>query len=367
MVKPAGIDKTLLLTALLLCGVGLLMIYSSTMIMAKENYGDAFHFLKKQALWLALSLGLMLAVAFMRQPLYLNHRLVMGLLAACLVGLCLVFFFAPINHTYRWLRIGGQSVQPSEFAKIAVVLYLAMMLNRRSEDIHNPRTLGLMLLPVLGVEVLILKEPDFGTFLLILAVTLAMLIVAGLRLRYLLVAAAAGLPLLMLLMRADPMRMKRLTSFLHPEAYASTFGFQALQSVYAVGAGGLFGQGIGNSTQKLFFLPYAYTDFIYAIIAEELGLFGAAAVLALFLVFFFRGVAIARESDNGHTYLLVFGLTFMLVVQALFNISVTLGIVPTKGIPLPFISSGGTSLLGSLLVTGLILNVSRHRKMVFQA
>lgn len=366
MVKHAGIDKTMLLTVALLIVIGLLMVYSSTMIMAKEKYGDSFYFLKKQGLWLLLSLAAMSSVAFLRTPLYLNHRLVMGVLMACFVALFLVFFFGKINNTYRWIRIAGLSVQPSEFAKIAVVMYLAMMLSRRNEDIQNPRTLALMLLPVLVIEVLILKEPDFGTFMLILLVTVAMLFVAGLRLRYFAIMAALGVPALVFLIRMDPERMKRWTSFLNPEAYASSYAFQATQSVYAVGAGGLFGQGIGNSTQKLFFLPYAYTDFIYAIVAEELGLLGAAVVLGLFVVFFLRGIAIARESDNLHTYLLVFGLTMLLVVQAMFNISVTLGVLPTKGIPLPFISSGGTSLLGSLLVTGLILNVSRHRKVVFQ-
>ena len=173
------------------------------------------------------------------------------------------------------------------------------------------------------------------------------------------------IPVLLLLIQIDPMRQERIRSFLNPEIYASGQGFQALQSTYAIGSGGLFGQGIGNSTQKLFYLPYAYSDFIYAIIAEELGFFGALAVIALFALYYLRGMVIARQSENPHTYLLVTGLVCLIAIQSMINISVAVGLFPTKGIPLPFISSGGTSLLSSLMITGIILNVSRQRKVVF--
>jgi len=168
-----------------------------------------------------------------------------------------------------------------------------------------------------------------------------------------------------LLIQGSPMRQERIRSFLNPENYAATEGFQATQSTYAIGSGGLFGQGIGNSTQKLFYLPYAYSDFIFAIIAEEMGFFGALAVIALFVLYYLRGMVIARQSDNPHTYLLVTGLVFLIVFQSVINISVAVGLFPTKGIPLPFISSGGTSLLSSLMITGIILNVSRQRNVVF--
>jgi cell division protein FtsW len=256
-------------------------------------------------------------------------------------------------------------VQPSEFAKIALVLYLAMMLSRKEIDVNNVRSLGVILLPVVFMEGLILKEPDFGNFVLIGIITLVMLFVAGVRLKYFVVFFALVVPLLLLLIRIDPMRQERIKSFFNPEIYASGQGFQALQSTYAIGSGGLFGQGIGNSTQKLFYLPYAYSDFIYAIIAEELGFFGALAVIALFVVYYLRGMIIARQSDNPHTYLLVTGLVCLIALQSMINISVAVGLFPTKGIPLPFISSGGTSLLSSLMITGIILNISRQRKVVF--
>lgn len=365
MVKPSGIDRTLLAVSLLLIAIGFLMIFSTTPVIAREKYGDSLHFLNKQLVYLALGLLVFAALILFRSPFYLNPRLVMAAMALAFTGLSLVFFFQKVNGTSRWIRVAGLSLQPSEFAKIALVLYLAMMLSRRETDIHNLKGLGLLLLPVAFMEGLILKEPDFGSFVLIGAVTMVMLFVAGLRLRYFAMSLLLLAPLLVLLVRSDPMRQERIRSFLNPELYASTQGFQATQSTYAIGSGGLFGQGIGNSTQKLFFLPYAYSDFIFAIIAEELGFFGALAVIALFVLYFLRGMVIARQSDNPHTYLLVTGLVALIVFQSLMNISVAVGLFPTKGIPLPFISSGGTSLLGSLIVTGIVLNVSRQRKVVF--
>jgi cell division protein FtsW len=270
-------------------------------------------------------------MALSRAPFYLNQRLIMAVMALAFTGLSLVFFFQKINNTSRWIRVAGFSVQPSEFAKIILVLYLAMMLSRREGDVNNVKNLGLILLPVAFMEGLILKEPDFGNFLLIAVITLVMLFVAGVRLKFFAFFFALLIPLVLLLIRADPMRSERIKSFLNPEVYASGQGFQALQSTYAIGSGGLFGQGIGNSTQKLFYLPYAYSDFVYAIIAEELGFFGALTVIALFVVYFLRGMIIARQSDNPHTYLLVTGLVFLIGLQSMINISVAVGLFPTKG------------------------------------
>jgi cell division protein FtsW len=365
VVKHIGIDKALLAVVLILIVIGMLMIYSTTMIVAKEKYGDSFFFFKKQLLWLALSLIVFLGVILLEKPLYLQPKVIMAVLGITLLGLGFVFFFEKVNNTNRWIRIAGFSLQPSEFAKIAAVIYLAWILSRKSEEINNPKALGLMLLPVVFIEGLIIQEPDFGNFILILLITLVMLFVAGLHWRYFLGLFAFLVPFLYVLIRIDPVRMSRVLSFLNPEGYATTSGFQALQSIWAIGSGGLFGQGIGNSTQKLFFLPYAYTDFIFAIVAEELGLIGAVLVIGLFLAYCIRGILIARNSDSPHIYLLVTGLTFLVVLQAMINVSVTIGIFPTKGIPLPFISSGGTSLLCALMATGIVLNVSRHRKMVF--
>lgn len=364
MVKNAGIDKTLLSVSLLLMLIGLLMTYSSTMIVAKENYGDSLYFLKRQLVWLALALIVFIAVAFFEHPFYLNKSVVYLFLFFSMAGLVAVFFFPPINQSYRWIKILGLSFQPSEMAKISLVLYLAHILSRKGFDLNNTKALFLSLLPVLLMIVLILKEPDFGTVLLIVTVSGVMLFVAGLKLRFFALFFVSFIPVFAVLVRNDPQRFSRILSFLNPEAFISSHGFQAAQSLYAIGSGGLFGQGIGSSTQKLFFLPYAYSDFIFAIIAEETGFIGALVLIALFVIFFFRGLFIAKRADNGQAYLLVLGLTFLIFIQALTNISVNIGIFPTKGLPLPFISTGGSSLLGAALISGIILNVSRQRKVV---
>jgi cell division protein FtsW len=365
MVKNSGIDRTLLMVSLLLIAIGFLMIFSTTPVIAREKYGDSFLFFRKQLLWLALGLIVFSGLILVKRPFYLNPRLVLAAMALAFTGLSLVFFFQKINNTSRWIRVAGFSVQPSEFAKIALVLYLALMLSRRETDVNNLKTLGLIMLPVAFMEGLILKEPDFGNFVLIGIITLVMLFLAGMRLKYFVVLFLVLIPVFLLLIRSDPMRQERIRSFLNPEIYASGQGFQALQSTYAIGSGGLFGQGVGNSTQKLFYLPYAYSDFIYAIIAEELGFFGAMSVIVLFVFYFLRGMIIARQSENPHTYLLVTGLVCLIVIQSMINISVAVGLFPTKGIPLPFISSGGTSLFASLIITAIVLNVSRQRKVVF--
>ncbi len=365
MVKSSGIDRTLLMVALLLIAIGFLMIFSTTPIIAREKYGDSFLFFKKQLLWLVLGLIVFTALILIKRPFYLNPRLVTVIMALAFTGLSLVFFFEKVNNTSRWIRVAGFSVQPSEFAKIALVLYLALMLSRKDTDVNNLKTLGLIMLPVIFMEGLILKEPDFGSFVLIAIITLVMLFVAGMHLKYFVTLFMVLIPLFLLLIQSDPMRQERIRSFLNPEIHASGQGFQALQSTYAIGSGGLFGQGVGNSTQKLFYLPYAYSDFIYAIIAEEFGFFGAMTVIVLFVLYFLRGMIIARQSENPHTYLLVTGLVCLIVIQSMINISVAVGLLPTKGIPLPFISSGGTSLLGSLIITAIILNISRQRKVVF--
>jgi cell division protein FtsW len=362
MVKPTGIDRPLLIVTVSLIIIGFLMIYSSTLIVAKEKYGDSFFFFKRQLIWLLLGAIALAVVAHGRTPFYLDQRVVIPALVVTVLALLAVFFSGKINNTYRWIRLFGFSLQPSELAKVVSVLYLAFTLSRKAQDINQWRTLAQILLPIGVIEALILKEPDFGNFLLILIVTVAMLFVVGLQLRYFAAFSVLLVPALYLLVRSDPLRMQRILGFLNPEAHAATYNFQALQSVYAVGSGGLFGHGIGNSTQKLFFLPYAYTDFIFSIIGEELGLIGTLLVVLLFVAYFSRGLRIARHSGHIHTQLLGTGLTFLIVCQALINISVTIGLFPTKGIPLPFISSGGTSLLASLVVTGILLNISRLRK-----
>jgi cell division protein FtsW len=364
MVKDSKIDKVVIVVVTLLILFGLIMVYSSTMILAKEKFDDSFYFLKRQIVWLLVGLILAAVISSLKYPLYLNRKVILAVLILAIAGLIMVFFMGKINNSYRWLRVAGFSLQPSEFAKIAAVLYLSYALSRKTSDVNDIRKLMVLLIPFFIIEILVLKEPDVGNFSLILIIGMVILFTAGLKVRYFLVSFLFIIPVLLLFIKMNPDKMNRLLAFLNPDEYVSTYNFQTLQSIYAIGSGGIFGKGLGNSTQKLYFLPYAYSDFIYAIVGEEVGLVGAAAVIALFFIFLVRGLTIARLSGNLHTYLLVTGLTFMIVIQAMIHISVSIGIFPTKGIPLPFVSNGGSSLIASLILAGIILNVSRQRKTV---
>lgn len=364
MVKDYKVDKIFITITALLVLFGLIMVYSSTVILAKEKHGDSFYYLKKQLVWLGLGFLVFLTISLLKYPIYLNRKFVFAVIILSIIALIMVFFSGKINQSYRWIRFGGLSIQPSEFAKIAVVMYLSYILSRRQFDVNNLRKLMIWLLPVMIIGLLIMKEPDYGNFILISVITMIVLFVGGIKVKYLVVTLLILAVIVFILLKFSPAKMNRVMAFLHPEDYMSTYGFQTLQSVYAVGTGGVFGQGLGNSTQKLYFLPYAYTDFIFAIIGEETGFVGCLVVIGLFLIFLSRSLNIAKFSGNRHCYLLVIGLTFLILVQAMINISVTIGIFPTKGIPLPFISNGGSSLLASLIISGVILNVSRHRKMV---
>ena len=364
MVKDSKIDKVMIVSCAMLLMFGLIMIYSSTSVLAKEQYGDNFHFLKKQAVWLLVGLIIATIISSLKYPYYLDKRIVFVVITAAILSLIIVFFSGRINNTYRWIRFGGFSIQPSEFAKIAIVLYLAFVLSRKNNDVNDIKKLIVTLIPFFMVELLILKEPDLGNFFLVLVISMIILFVAGLKIRYFLCGFLFLGLVLYWFIKLNPEKLNRIFDFLKPEEYVSTYSFQALQSVYAVGSGGIFGKGLGNSTQKLYFLPYAYSDFIYGIVGEEVGLLGALIVILLFLIFLIRGIKIAKYSGNRHTYILVTGLTFLIVIQAMINISVSISIFPTKGLPLPFISNGGSSLIASLIITGIILNVSRLRKTV---
>lgn len=365
MVKDSKIDKVLITATALLILFGLILIHSATSIQAGEKFGSSFYFLEKQLIWLLLGLIAAFVISLLKRPYYLYKPVVITVVALVAVGLLLVFFNGKLNNSYRWIRLAGFTLQPSEFAKIAVVMYLAHILKKETNEINDIKKLTTQLIPVFIILLLILKEPDLGSFFLILFIVLAMLFAAGFRLKYFFIGSVCLMPIIYLIIKLNPEKMKRITAFLNPEEFGNTLNFQALQSLYAVGSGGIFGKGLGNSTQKLYFLPYSYSDFIYAVAAEETGLLGALIIIGLFMLFLIRGIHIAKYSDNRQTYLLVIGLTFLVVIQAMINISVVIGIFPTKGIALPFISSGGSSLISSLIITGIILNVSRHRKTVF--
>jgi cell division protein FtsW len=347
-------------TLLLVCA-SVVMVYSASAVVALERFDQPYLFLTKQALWTVLGLAVLSIAMRVDYRTYRNDAFIWGMLA--FVGLMLigVLFGSPVNGTRRWFNLGGLGIQPSELAKITAVFFTALMLERR---MHRIDELSYSLLPiaiVVGAMFgLILLEPDYGTAISLLLIIGLMVFAAGLNYRYLVGAALVALPVLYIVLISAPYRRRRLLAFWNPWADPLGDGFQVIQSLIAVGTGHVFGKGLMAGVQKLFYLPEPHTDFIYAVIGEELGLIGATTVLICFCVIAWRGVRIALRAEDAFGSFVALGLTTMVAVQALVNISVVLGLLPTKGIPLPLVSAGGSSLLINLLGMGVLLNISQH-------
>jgi len=365
MPRKLETDRWLFLVTLALCLIGAVMVFSASAVTAREQYGNAYHFLWRQLLWLGLGLAAMIAMMSFDYRRLRQPQFVFTLLSVVLLSLMGLFFFDKSHDTHRWIRLGPASLQPSELAKLAVILFLAWFLEAR----RRPHSFGVnsfqyTILPALGVVViiagLVLIEPDLGTAVAICVIALAILFVAGLSPAYLLGAAAAAIPIIYLAVVRVSYRYERVLAFLNPQADPQGAGFQLMQSLIAVGSGGWSGVGLMESRQKLFYLPEAHTDFIYAVLCEELGFLGGAAVLALFTFYAWRGLRASLRAPDEFGCFLALGITVMIVSQALVNLGVVLGMMPTKGISLPFISYGGSSLFVSLLATGVLLNIGQH-------
>ncbi len=351
-----------------LCLFGAVMIFSASAVTAETNYAHSYYFLVRQIAWLAL--GLLGMFALMRTDYRRLREPVVIYTTVCVVLLMLVgtLFLDKSHATHRWIRFGPVGIQPSELAKLAVILYLAWFLDQKRHkkagmDFRKQDFLETILpaaAPVLIYVCLILMQPDLGTAVDIVLVATAILFAAGLSWKWLAAGAAAALPTLYLLITHVSYRQARLTAFLDPNSDPQGAGFQLMQSLIAVGSGGFSGVGLMESKQKLFYLPEAHTDFIYAVICEELGYIGAMLVIALFVVYGWRGLRAAFAAPDRFGRLLAMGITAMVLCQAFMNLAVVLGMVPTKGIPLPFVSYGGSSLLVMLLATGVLLNISQQ-------
>ena len=358
-------DRQLFGSTIALCLIGAVMVFSASAVTAREEYGNGYTFLLRQLLFLVLGIGGMLWLMNVDYRKLRQPRVIFSSVAIVLLMLIGVLFLDRSHATHRWVRLGPASLQPSEIAKLAVILYLAWFIELRNGSrgagINNLRsTLLPALAPVVFMMCLILLEPDMGTTCLIAVVVFTMLFVSGLSLKYVFYGVAAALPAVYLLIVRVPYRYQRVVAFLSPGSDPQGHGFQLLQSLIAVGSGGLTGVGLMESRQKLFYLPEAHTDFIYAVLCEELGFIGAVIIVALFAIYGWRGFHAALKAPDEFGRLLALGITTMVVAQALINLSVVLGLVPTKGIPLPFVSYGGTSLLVMLLATGVLLNISQY-------
>jgi cell division protein FtsW len=361
MAAKRSFDPVVFSLVILLSAGGLLMIYSASAVISQKQFGNPYHFLRQQAV--ALVAGLIGMVLLMR----MDYRrlqspwVTRGLYASAIVLLVFALASAPTNGTHRWLRLLGVSLQPSELAKIAVLLFLCDLIARRHSELGEMKGPLLGCLIAAGIVVaLVAVQPDLGTALSIAMITGAVLFAAGLKWRYLLVpalaiGAAVGVSVLL-----NDYQRGRIETFLSPESDPGGAGYQVRQSRLAVASGGISGRGLGEGAQKLFFLPYPHTDFIFSNIGEELGLIGTLTVVAAFLVLMVRGLFIAARAPNLHLSLLACGVTVMLVAQAFINMGVCLGLLPAKGLPLPFISYGGSSLVTSLVASGVLLNASQY-------
>lgn len=361
MAKKLYPDKWLFAATVGLALFGVVMVYSASAMLAQsENHGD-FYYVRKQAIWTALGFVAMLAAMQFDYNRLRDRRIVYGLAMLTVFMLLAVFAFSPVNGARRWIKFSGFSVQPSEVSKLALAIFLAYFLERRAgEEREFWRTFIPCGVATALLAVLVVAEPDFGTSLMLALTFVVVTYTAGVRLSHLAMAAAPAFVVAAGLLIFVPWRMARLVTFLDPWADPQKSGFQVVQSLIAVGSGGTNGLGFAQGKQKMLFLPFAHSDFIFAVIGEELGLLGTLAVLLIFALFLWRGIRTSLLAPDRFGKLLSLGIVTGIVAQALFNISVVLSLVPTKGIPLPFISYGGSSLVPTLAAVGILLNISQH-------
>jgi cell division protein FtsW len=361
MAKRVSVDSWLFTVTLILVFLGLVMVFSASAVMAKERYGSAYFFLLRQVGWAAAGLAAMVVTMKIDYRRYKHPGVVFSVLGMTTLMLISVFFLDRAHNTHRWIHFSGFSFQPSEVAKVAIILFLAFFLEIRINSMNDWRnTLLPAVLPTVMFLGLIVFQPDLGTAIACAAITAAMLFVAGLDLRWLGYGALASLLPLYFLIFHVAYRRDRILAFLNPYSDPQGRGFHIIQSLIAVSTGGVTGLGFMEGKQKLFYLPEPHTDFIFAVTAEELGLLGAMVVLVLFGIFLWRGFRTALHTQDMFGRLLAVGITSMVVVQAFINISVVLGIMPTKGIPLPFVSYGGSSLFVTLACVGVLLNITKQ-------
>jgi cell division protein FtsW len=357
------IDKWIVVAVVCLLALGMTMVLSTSYLYSQERYSDGTYFFRKQLL--AMGAGAAALVACSMVPSALYRRCAYPLLAVSFIFLTLVLVPGiGVNRggARRWIMLAGFAFQPSELAKLAMVFYLAHSMAKKEQMI---RTFSVGVLPHLLVSGafagVLLLEPDFGSALILTMLLYFMLFVGGARVHHLLATLLMALPLLIYVMTQAEYRLRRLLTFLDPWSDASGSGFHVIQSLIAFGSGQIWGRGLGESRQKLFYLPEAHTDFVYSVVGEELGLLGAWAVLALFGVIIMRGLRLTAKIEEPFDHYLAFGLTVLLGVQALIHMGVVMGLMPTKGLVLPFISYGGSAMVINLMAAGILLGLSRRR------
>lgn len=356
-----SIRTSIFLIILALVCVGIVMIYSASAIYSYSNTGDSLYYLKRHLIYLGIGFLMMLgAMAIDTRFLQKHAKTIIGIAIVLLALVLVPHIGKEIGGAKRWFRLGVINFQPSEFAKIAIIVYMADLIARKGDRMKQFFFGFLPAMVVLGLVVgLILLEPDLGTAVTITVITLILLFIGGARGSYILASLLASVPVLYVLILSAPYRRRRIMAFLDPWADKRGVGFQIIQSFVALGSGGLIGVGLGQSRQKLFYLPASHTDFIFSIIGEELGFLGTVSILTLFALFVWQGMKIACKTIGSFEKILSMGIVSLIAFETIINIGVTAGSFPTKGLPLPFISYGGSGLIFHLTAIGLLLNVAK--------
>jgi cell division protein FtsW len=365
----------IIISVLLLISIGIIMVYSSTVLMSMKKYNNSFHYLLGHIITVFVGIAAMVILSktdykILRRPLFhissFQVSFVHVLLLVALILLLLVFvpgIGISAKGARRWIRLWPSTFQPSEFVKLVMVIFLA---DHMDKNLHRMKDLRYGITIPIGVMLLfqgiIILQPDFGAVMSLGILTIGLLILGGLRLRYIGCMLLFAIPAAYKLATSASYRVKRITCFTDPWKEPLGCGFQLVQSFIAFGNGGVTGLGIGGSKQKLYFLPEVHTDFIFSLIGEELGFIGAVFVLIVFFYFFIKGIKVAGKTNDSFSYFLTLGLTMMIGVQVLINFAVTTGLMPTKGLPLPFISYGGSSLLINLAAVGILINISKNNE-----
>lgn len=361
MARKLKSDAVLFSTTLLLLVISMAWVYSASVVTATEKIHDPGFFVIRQGMFVALGMVFLFGLMRLDYRIFRNRTALLWLAGATVIALLAVFFCRPVNNAHRWLGIGSLGIQPSEFAKLVAILFVATVLERRMED-QESLDPGLIQAGILLVvfAALIMVEPDYGSSIVLLAAAAVMVFVAGLSYKRVLTALLVLPWPLIAIMLFEPYRRQRWLAFLNPYEDPLGKGFQTIQSLIAVGTGGVWGKGFMAGVQKMFYLPEAHSDYIFAVIAEERGLVGSVVVLLCFAVVIWRGLRVARRAPDAFGALLAVGLTTMIGLQAMVNLGVVVGLLPSKGIPLPFVSAGGSSMLVSLMAMGVLLNISQQ-------
>jgi cell division protein FtsW len=363
MQQKLQVDKWLFSATVGLALFGVVMVYSASAIIAVQENHSQFHYVVKQGIWTLIGFGAMFVMMRLDYQRLNRRWIVYGLLLMTVLLLVAVFAFPPVNGARRWIKWSGFSAQPSEVAKLSLAIFVAYVIERRAGDEGSFWKTFVPCMFALAIFAgLVAKEPDLGTALMLAIIAFTMCFAGGVRPRHLALATVPALLFVGKMLIFTPFRMRRLVAFINPWADAQGTGYQVVQSLIAVGSGGQHGLGFAQGRQKLLFLPFAHSDFIFAVIGEELGLIGALIVIFVFAVFLWRGMRAALRAPDRFGMLLGIGIVVGIVAQALLNMSVVLALLPTKGIPLPFISYGGSSLVPTLAGVGILLNISQFAK-----